>query len=62
MKLTNTHRLILEMLLHHPEGIRREDINEVLKREGERVLDDRRRLYKFCGELVGIRRKNLWEL
>ena len=47
MKLTNTHRLILEMLLHHPEGIRREDINEVLKREGERVLDDRRRLYKY---------------
>ena len=47
MKLTNTHRLILEMLLHHPEGIRREEINEVLKREGERVLDDRRRLYKY---------------
>ena len=47
MKLTNTHRLILEMLLHHPEGIQREDINEVLKREGERVLDDRRRLYKY---------------
>lgn len=47
MKLTNTHRLILEMLLHHSEGIRREDINEVLKREGERVLDDRRRLYKY---------------
>ena len=47
MKLTNTHRLILEMLLHHPEGIRREEINEVLNREGERVLDDRRRLYKY---------------
>ena len=47
MKLTNTHRLILEMLLHHPEGIRREDINEVLKCEGERVLDDRRSISRL---------------
>ena len=47
MKLTNTHRLILEMLLRHPEGIRREDINAVLWREGERILDDRRRLFKY---------------
>ncbi len=46
MKLSNRARLILETLLLNPEGVSRDQINEVLQKNGEEPVE-RRRLFKY---------------
>lgn len=47
MRLSPRSILILETLLRYPKGVTRDFINEILENNGEKPVDDRRRLFKY---------------